>query len=145
VDYELVGGWNTAPAVLKRGTGSCSEYTFVFIALCRAAGLPARYTGSIAIRGDDASLDDVFHRWAEVYLPNYGWIPVDPSRGDEPSPEGRAEAIGHWGNKYIITTWGGGNSRYLSWTYNSYEEWITKGACKIYTEHIGEWNPLPEE
>ncbi|MBU1652455.1 transglutaminase, partial [bacterium] len=75
VDYELSGGWNTAPTVIDRGTGSCSEYTFAFIALCRAAGLPARYTGSIAIRGDDASLDDVFHRWAEVYLPNYGWIP----------------------------------------------------------------------
>lgn len=142
VDYELSGGWNTAPAVLKRGTGSCSEYTFAFIALCRAAGLPARYTGSVAIRGDDASLDDVFHRWAEVYLPNYGWIPVDPSRGDDPLPEEQAEAIGHWANKYIITTIGGGNSRYMGWTYNSNETWTSSGKCKIYTEDIGEWNPL---
>lgn len=140
--YELSGGWNTAPAVLKRQTGSCSEYTFVFIALCRAAGLPARYAGSIAIRGDDASLDDVFHRWAEVYLPNYGWIPVDPSRGDSESPEGQADAIGHLDNRYIITTFGGGNSQYLSWTYNSDERWTTKGKCKIYTEHIGEWDPI---
>jgi len=145
VEYELVGGWNTAPTVIERGTGSCSEYTFAFIALCRAAGLPARYTGSVAIRGDDASLDDVFHRWAEVYLPNYGWIPVDPSRGDEFSPEGQAEAIGHWGNRYIITTWSGGNSEYLGWTYNSSGEWTTTGKCKIYTENIGEWTPLNPE
>ncbi len=140
--YELAGGWNTAPAVLKRGNGSCSEYTFVFIAMCRAAGIPARYAGSIAIRGDDASLDDVFHRWAEVYLPDYGWIPVDPSRGDKPTPEGQYNAIGHLGNGCLITTIGGGNSEYLGWTYNSDEKWTTTGKCKIYTEHIGEWNPL---
>jgi glutamine cyclotransferase len=44
--FELDGAWNLAPTVLKRGSGSCSEYSFVFIALCRAAGLPARYVGS---------------------------------------------------------------------------------------------------
>lgn len=142
MEYEMVGGWNTAPTVLERGNGSCSEYTFVFIALCRVAGLPARYAGSIAIRGDDASLDDVFHRWAEVYLPNYGWIPVDPSRGDDPSPEEQADAIGHLSNKCLITTVGGGNSQYLGWTYNSDQKWITRGKCKIFTEDIGEWSPI---
>ena len=79
VEYELVGGWNIAPTVLDRGTGSCSEYSFVYIAMCRAAGLPARYAGSVAVRSDDASYDNVFHRWVEIYLPRYGWIPVDPS------------------------------------------------------------------
>lgn len=143
--YELSGGWNTAPAVLERGNGSCSEYTFVFIALCRAAGLPARYAGSIAIRGDDASLDDVFHRWAEVYLPNYGWIPVDPSRGDKATPEEQAESIGHAFNSCLITTIGGGNSEYLTWTYNCDEKWTSRGKCKIFTEHIGEWNPIVGE
>lgn len=84
--YQLEGGWNTAPVVLKRGTGSCSEYSFAFISLCRAAGLPARYVGSLVVRNDDASLDDVFHRWPEVFLPHYGWIPIDPQGGDKPSP-----------------------------------------------------------
>lgn len=140
--YQLSGGWNTAPAVLERGNGSCSEYTFVFLSLCRAAGLPARYAGSIAIRGDDASIDDVFHRWAEVYLPNYGWIPVDPSGGDSPSPEGQADYIGHLANRYLITTQGGGNSQYLGWQYNSDSHWTSKGKCKIYVETIGEWNPI---
>lgn len=145
MEYKLAGGWNTAPAVLERGNGSCSEYTFVFLSMCRAAGLPARYAGSIAIRGDDASLDDVFHRWAEVYLPNYGWYPVDPSGGDSSSPEGQAEYIGHIANRYLITTLGGGNSKYLSWTYNSDEKWTSKGKCKIYVEHIGEWSPIKGE
>jgi transglutaminase-like putative cysteine protease/DNA-binding beta-propeller fold protein YncE len=142
--YELSGGWNIAPTVLKRGTGSCSEYSFVFIALCRAAGIPARYQGSVAIRGDDASTDDVFHRWCEVYLPNYGWIPVDPSGGDQPSPEAQAAYFGNLANRYLITTVGGGGSEYLEWNYNSNETWTSSGKCKVYAEHIGEWSPLTE-
>ena len=44
--------------------------------MCRAAGLPARYVGAIMIRGDDASTDEVYHRWPEVYLPGYGVVLV---------------------------------------------------------------------
>lgn len=58
--YERSGGWNTAPTVLERGNGSCSEYTFVFISMCRAAGVPARYVGSVVERGESASMDEVF-------------------------------------------------------------------------------------
>ncbi len=142
MEYELAGGWNIAPTVLKRGTGSCSEYSFVYIAMCRASGLPARYVGSVAIRGDDASADEVFHRWVEVYLPNYGWISVDPSGGDRANPAGQASAIGNLNNRYLITTMGGGGSEYLEWSYNSNEKWTSLGKCKVYTEHIGEWSPL---
>ncbi|UCD16268.1 MAG: transglutaminase [Candidatus Zixiibacteriota bacterium] len=142
--YERVGGWNVAPTVLKRGSGSCSEYSFVYIALCRAAGLPARYAGSVVIRGDDASTDNVFHRWVEVFLPNYGWIPVDPSGGDEDSPARQASAIGYLTNRFLITTIGGGRSEYLEWGYNSNEFWQSTGKCKIFVEHIGEWSPLAE-
>lgn len=147
IEYERVGGWNVAPTVLKRGTGSCSEYSFVYIALCRAVGLPARYAGSVVIRGDDASTDDVFHRWVEVYIPNYGWIPVDPSGGDRKTPAGQASAIGYLNNRFLITTIGGGGSEFLEWGYNSNEMWQSKGRCKVYTEHIGEWSPIgePEE
>ena len=64
LEYEMIGGWDVPEVVLQRGSGSCSEYTYAFIALCRAAGLPARYQGSIVARGDDASVDEAFHRWA---------------------------------------------------------------------------------
>jgi transglutaminase-like putative cysteine protease len=142
MEYELAGGWNIAPTVLKRGTGSCSEYSFVYIAMCRAAGLPARYVGSVVIRGDDASDDEVFHRWVEVYLPNYGWIPIDPSGGDYEEPAKQANAIGNLQNRFLITTTGGGGSEYLEWGYNSNEKWTSQGKCKVYSEHIGEWSPL---
>ncbi|NLE38978.1 MAG: transglutaminase, partial [Pirellulaceae bacterium] len=115
--YNLDGVWDVAPTVLKQGSGSCSEYSFVFIALCRASGLPARYVGSVVVRDDDASTDAVFHRWPEVYLPHYGWVPIDPSsgRGIFKTPVDKANVIGYRGNKYLITTIGGGNSSSLRW------------------------------
>jgi hypothetical protein len=143
--YELTGGWERAPVVLSRGSGSCSEYSFVYIALCRAAGLPARYVGSVVQRGEEASWDRVFHRWTEVYIPPYGWIPVDPSGGDSESPRGQAMAIGRLSNRYLITTVNGGDSEYLGWTYNSSEEWEFEGQCDIYFDKIAEWSPLKIE
>ncbi|MEA2031737.1 MAG: transglutaminase domain-containing protein, partial [candidate division Zixibacteria bacterium] len=142
IEYELAGGWNIAPAILDRGNGSCSEYSFVYIAMCRAAGLPARYAGSIAVRGDDASYDDVFHRWVEIYLPGYGWLPVDPSGGDSKWPSARANSFGHLNNRFLITTLGGGGSEYLEWGYNANERWTSRGKCKIVVENFGEWTPL---
>ncbi len=139
--YELSGGWNIAPQVLSRGNGSCSEYTFLFISMCRAAGLPARYVGSIVVRGDDASTDDVFHRWSQVYLPNYGWVHVDPQGGDRSKPSEIASFIGNVGNSYLITTAGGGASEYLGWNYNFEQTWTGKGPVKIHTEAVGEWSP----
>ena len=142
LEYKLEGGWNVAPVVLQRGTGSCSEYTFSFIALARAAGLPARYVGAIVVRGDDASLDDVFHRWPEIYLPNYGWIPIDPQGGDKPSPRDQALAIGDLSNRFLITTQGGGDSEYLGWYYNYNQKYVLEPKVKVEIQTFGEWEPL---
>ena len=143
--YELAGGWNVAPAILERGNGSCSEFSFVFISICRAAGLPTKYVGSVAVRGDDASTDDVFHRWCECYLPGYGWVPIDPSGGDRDLPADVAEYFGHVANRYLITTEGGGASEYIGWGYNSDQKWTAKGPVKVHVEHVGEWSPVSEE
>lgn len=143
LEYKLAGGHENAPNVLKRGNGSCSEYTFSFIALCRSAGVPARYVGSVVSRKDDASTDDVFHRWAEVYLPPYGWVPVDVNRGDKPTPRERAFGFGHLTNDLLITTEEGPTpENKLGWSYNSASSWTFKGSAKVYEEPIAEWRPL---
>ena len=46
--------------------------------LCRAAGIPARTTGGWRLFGGNFG----GHFWAEFFLPNYGWIPVDPTMAD---------------------------------------------------------------
>ncbi len=145
LEYKLSPpGWDAAPLLLERGTGSCSEYTFVFVALCRANGIPARYVGGVVTRGDDAFVDNVFHRWAEVYLPGVGWIPVDPDRGDRDTPRGVALGFGHLDNTLLVTTEAGGQSEYLDWKYNGNVKWSFRGRTQVYVEHIGELAPLGE-
>ncbi len=143
MEYELAGGWNVAPRVLARGTGSCSEYSFVFIALCRAAGLPARYVGSVVRRYDDAAVDEVFHRWSEVYLPGYGWVPVDLNRGDKETPAERARGIGFLDSGLVVTTESGGDSSELGWNYNSTSQLTSRGPAHLVEEVYAEWEPLP--
>ena len=138
--YKRIGGWDIAPTVLLRGSGSCSEYAFVYIAMCRAAGLPARYAGSVVVRGDEASFDFVYHRWVEVFLPACGWVPVDPSGGDQESPRDQAMYFGHLDNRFLITTESGGGSEYLKWDYNSSESWQADGRVQLRLEMIADWD-----
>ncbi|HUU84302.1 MAG TPA: transglutaminase-like domain-containing protein, partial [Phycisphaerae bacterium] len=142
LEYEMIGGWDIPEVVLKRGSGSCSEYTFSFVALCRAAGVPARYQGSIVVRGDDASIDEAFHRWAQIYLPNYGWVPVDANRGDAKAPADQARGFGELSNRFLITTQGGGDSAFLGWSYNSFARYKSTGYCKVEEDNFGFWYPL---
>jgi hypothetical protein len=61
---------------LENGVGDCSEYSYLFVALCRAAGIPARVQAGFAFHRVGETLEDG-HMWAEYYLENYGWVPVD--------------------------------------------------------------------
>lgn len=139
--YKRSGGWDSVPLLLERGTGSCSEYAFVLISLCRAAGIPARWVGGVVTRGDDAFVDNVFHRWAEIFLPGYGWIPVDPDRGDRKNPRNQALGFGNLDNTLLVTTVSGGESEYLGWKYNGNVQWSFRGRTKVYVEQIGELAP----
>jgi len=144
LSYNLkpIGGWNPAPVVLKRGTASCSEYSYCMIALCRAVGVPARYVGAVSRRGDDGWVDSVFHRWVEVYLPPYGWIPFDADKGDASLPGKRVLGVGKVSARYIITTENGGGDKYLWFGYNYGYDWTGEGKCRIHEETYGLWSPL---
>jgi sugar lactone lactonase YvrE len=142
LEYQMVGGWDVPEVVLQRGTGSCSEYTFCLIALCRAAGVPARYQGSLVVRGDDASIDEAHHRWAQVYLPNYGWVPVDANAGDKRLPADRCRGFGELANRFLITTQGGGASEHLAWGYNYHATYQTTGRAKIEHENYALFEPI---
>lgn len=140
--YDRSGGWNNAAAVLARKTGSCSEYTFALVALLRRAGLPARYVGAISERGDNASFDDVFHRWAEVWMPGYGWIPVDANAGSDKNPVVRGLYFGGRSNRHVVTTIGGGASEYLEWDYNHHTRYEVEGNALLEEVPIGRYRPL---
>lgn len=57
--------------VLAQGYGHCWDKSDVFVALCRAAGLRVRQTGGWIPAMNEG------HIWAEVYLKDEGWLPVD--------------------------------------------------------------------
>jgi len=63
---------------LVNGTGDCSEYSYLFVALCRAVGIPARVNVGFGFQGSQESVVEG-HMWAEYYLQGYGWVPVDPT------------------------------------------------------------------
>jgi len=76
--YNLLGqGLAGAKELCTSGTGECGDYSALFVALCRAKGIPARpIVGYWAISGIDQT-----HVWAEFYVEPFGWIPVDPTIG----------------------------------------------------------------
>ncbi len=58
----------------------CMEYTDLFIALLRANNIPARELDGYAYNAKDSvGYVDALHAWVEVYIPPYGWVPMDPT------------------------------------------------------------------
>jgi len=67
-------------ALLQQPGGKCTDIHSVFVALCRAAGIPAREVFGIRLgKKDVQDITSWQHCWAEFYLPGYGWVPVDPA------------------------------------------------------------------
>lgn len=64
--------------VLENRYGVCDEITNLYIALLRAIGIPARFVIGISYTNSPIFEEQWNpHGWAEVYLPDYGWIPFD--------------------------------------------------------------------
>ena len=73
-------GMGNVCALLKSRGGKCTDIHSVFVALCRAAGIPAREIFGIRIgKKSGQDITKWQHCWAEFYLPGYGWVPVDPA------------------------------------------------------------------
>lgn len=66
----------TALEILEQRKGDCSEHATLFVALCRAAGIPARKCSGYV------SLGSVWggHAWAEIWAG--GWLGADPTTGE---------------------------------------------------------------
>ena len=66
--------------LLKRPGGKCTDISSVFVALCRATGVPAREI--FGIRLGRKAVEDITtyqHCWAEFFVPGYGWVSADPA------------------------------------------------------------------
>ncbi len=78
-----------AIAVASPKDSICTEFTDLFIAIARAAGIPARevegyaYTQNERLRPLSLTLyqSDILHAWPEYWDDRLGWIQVDPTWG----------------------------------------------------------------
>jgi len=85
--------------VIRKRRGVCQDFAHFQIGCLRALGLPARYVsgyletqpppGKTKLVGSDAS-----HAWVQVFVPDYGWIEVDPTNNVMPS------------DRHIVVAWG---------------------------------------
>lgn len=77
VEYRAgtTGVTSTASEALALGRGVCQDHAHLFIAVCRARGLPARYVSGYVYPGDAPHAAS--HAWADVYLQEQGWISID--------------------------------------------------------------------
>jgi transglutaminase-like putative cysteine protease len=66
---------STAADALAQGRGVCQDHAHVFIAACRARGLPARYVSGYVHPGDAPHAAS--HAWVDVWLPEDGWVSID--------------------------------------------------------------------
>ncbi|HRX86521.1 MAG TPA: transglutaminase domain-containing protein, partial [Phycisphaerae bacterium] len=73
--------------------GDCGVQALLYITLCRAAGVPARWQSG----WETQPIGWNMHDWAEIYVGPWGWLPVDPSYGlqDHPDPRVREFYCGH--------------------------------------------------
>ena len=60
-------------------TGVCQDFTNILIQLCRIAEIPTRYVSGYVFAAGRFRGASATHAWAEVYIPNYGWLGLDPT------------------------------------------------------------------
>jgi transglutaminase-like putative cysteine protease len=62
--------------VLSHGKGVCQDFTHLMIAILRSFGVPARYVSGYIHREGQESQS---HAWCEAWLPDLGWVGLDPT------------------------------------------------------------------
>ena len=81
--YEVITD-TTVEQVLAKRKGVCQDFAHLAISCLRGLGLAARYVsgymetvpppGKSKIVGADAS-----HAWISVFVPDFGWVDLDPT------------------------------------------------------------------
>jgi len=67
--------------IWKLKAGVCQDFAHILTLMLRLVGIPARYVSgyicthrNTTMRGEGAT-----HAWAEAYIPDYGWMGIDPT------------------------------------------------------------------
>jgi hypothetical protein len=87
-------------ACLSRRKGDCGIETTLFITMCRAAGVPARWQSG----WETKPVGWTMHDWSEIYIAPWGWLPCDMSYGVQKSDDPKISDfyIGHQDSHRMI-------------------------------------------
>jgi transglutaminase-like putative cysteine protease len=83
---RLAEGIQTPEETLQLGHGACRDFAVLMIAAARVLGFAARFASGYLASVIDASDGPDYtggntHAWAQVYLPQMGWVDFDPTSG----------------------------------------------------------------
>lgn len=126
--------WGAQSALGSMGA-DCTEYASLLAALSRAQGIPARYfEGLLYLDRSSDPLATVEHAWPEVYLPNAGWVALDPTLG---RPQGkRFDYFARYTPDHIIVTLGASPSVLRGSSYWTHLYWPGNSAA---VRASGDW------
>lgn len=79
--YTFTPNYILLPDIVEDGAlfmrGDCGVMALLFITICRCLGVGARWQSSRTMEPSGSGQ----HDWAEAFLPDFGWVPVDVSYG----------------------------------------------------------------
>jgi transglutaminase-like putative cysteine protease len=73
--------------------GNCTDFHSLFLSLARAEGIPARFVIGFPLKPEPEGVIPGYHCWAEFYLPEEGWVPVDASEASKSDDPGRLDYL----------------------------------------------------
>jgi transglutaminase-like putative cysteine protease len=76
----------TAAEAYAAGKGVCQDHAHIMIAVARTLKIPARYVTGYLVTGVGAS-STAAHAWAELFVPDLGWVGFDAANGQCPTAE----------------------------------------------------------
>jgi transglutaminase-like putative cysteine protease len=90
------------------GHGNATDFAALFVTLARARGIPARFLMGVPLpeaRADQEVEIPASTAWAEFFVQDLGWIPVDPANA-KTRPENRQYCFGNLDERRILFTAG---------------------------------------
>jgi transglutaminase-like putative cysteine protease len=83
-NFEYIKGVTTVETRLdeiwKIKAGVCQDFAHILMEMLRLVHIPARYvSGYICTSKNNLRGEGATHAWAEAYIPDYGWLGIDPT------------------------------------------------------------------
>ena len=70
----------TIEEIWKIKSGVCQDFAHMLLAMLRKIKIPARYvSGYICPHKNGMRGEGATHAWVEAYIPDYGWVGIDPT------------------------------------------------------------------